>query len=77
MRENSRLRYHGKRLMEMIEVVVKSVNNFEVLDVVLFELGARHYTYGVEISLFIVCIFNKNFLILGNSETCTRMVWNG
>ena len=48
MRRNSRIKYHGKRLMETIGVIVKSLTSMEVLDVLLVELGSRHFTYGTK-----------------------------
>ena len=42
--------------METIGVVVKSLNNLEVLDILLVELGSRHFTYGTKANHFVVCI---------------------
>ena len=56
MRKNSRLKYHGKRIMETIGIVVKSLNNLDVLDVLLVELGSRHFTYGTKADHFVVHI---------------------
>ena len=66
LRKNSRLKYHGKRIMETIGVVVKSLNNLDVLDVLLVELGSRHFTYGTKADHFVVyfCyLFNYSCLI--------------
>ena len=59
IRKNSHLKYHGKRLMEMIGVIVRSLNNLEVLDVLLFELGSRHNTYGINANHFVVSIISS------------------
>ena len=56
IRENRKCKYHGKRLFETIGAAVKSLDNPEVLDVCLFELGSRHHTYGVKPQYFQVSI---------------------
>ncbi len=54
LRNNPRLKYHGKRIMETIGVALKSLSTLDVLNVVLLELGSRHYTYGVKPEHFTV-----------------------
>lgn len=59
MRQNGKLKYHGKRIMETVGISVKSLENIEVLDVLLTELGNRHFSYGALPNHFMVYILLK------------------
>ena len=61
MRSNVRLKYHGKRVIETIGIFVKSLNNLEVLDILLLELGARHVKYGAK-PVFFEVIYLCNYI---------------
>jgi hypothetical protein len=69
LRTNGKLLYHGKRIIETIGVALKSINNPDVLDVLLIELGSRHFAYGLKPEYFSVIFFLYiNFLTL--TSTC-------
>jgi hypothetical protein len=54
LRQNQKLVYHGRRIMETINVALKSLDNSAVFDVLLIELGARHFAYGLKPEYFSV-----------------------
>ena len=61
MKCNKQISYHGKRLLETINVILKSLDDLSVIDIILRELGARHFVYGCRAEYLPVCQFINFF----------------
>ena len=49
MKRSDQLGSHGKTVFEAINAAVNSLNNVDLLNVLLVELGTRHSSYGAKI----------------------------